>query len=384
MTDAHGVSRAKLAYLVDTTSAPMAAIVPLSSWFAYILSALVAAGLAGASLFTVTQMVPMYFYPLIAIAIVTITVVTNVEWGPMLQAQVESLQNDDPAKMAETYDVEDNNKQTMWHLIVPVVTLVFVTFGLFLWSGYTSLVDQQLPVTIIDMLGEGSIGQALAIASAISLGITVVMGIPQKHSKEQWLAGLQVGLKNGLSVVLILVFAWTTSALIRDLEVGQQLALFLNDMQMPSLFIPVILLLLSSFISFATGTSWGTMAIMFPVAVGLASGQESLALMYLAAVLSGAVFGDHNSIISDTTILSSSGSGCQNQAHFQTQLPYGLVGLGMSVIAYFVLALTGQLLIAWTVVILGLGIFYFVAKRQSIQAGLINEYENVVGAQVEA
>ncbi|MGL5916998.1 MAG: Na+/H+ antiporter NhaC family protein [Culicoidibacterales bacterium] len=370
LTDTHGVSRAKLAYLVDTTSAPMAAIVPLSSWFAYILSALIAAGLAGASLFTIVEMVPMYFYPLIAVVIAGITVFFNVEWGPMLDAQVTAMQQDDETKMPETYDVVHNEKQTIWHLITPLVTLVSITFILFLLSGYTSLVAQQLPITLIDMLGEGAIGQALAIASAISLAVTVVMGLPQKHSKEQWLAGLQVGLKNGLAVVLILVFAWTTSGLIRDLEVGQQLAVFLNTIQMPSLFIPMILMMLSGFIAFATGTSWGTMAIMFPVAVGLASGNESLAIMYVTAVLSGAVFGDHNSIISDTTILSSSGSGCQNQAHFQTQLPYGLIGLGISAAAYLVLGMTQQVSLAWIVALIGLVGFAFVAQRASQRAGL--------------
>ncbi|MGL4973249.1 MAG: Na+/H+ antiporter NhaC family protein [Culicoidibacterales bacterium] len=375
LTDTHGVSRAKLAYLVDTTSAPMAAIVPLSSWFAYILAALVAAGLTGASLFTIVEMVPMYFYPLIAIAIAGITVFFNVEWGPMLDAQMTTLQQVDETKMPETYDVVHNEKQTIWHLITPLVTLVVVTFSLFLWSGYTSLVEQQLPITIIDMLGEGSIGQALAIASAISLAITVIMGLPQQHSREQWLAGLQVGLKNGFAVVLILVFAWTTSGLIRDLEVGQQLAVFLNTIQMPSLFIPMILMLLSGFIAFATGTSWGTMAIMFPVAVGLASGNESLALMYVAAVLSGAVFGDHNSIISDTTILSSSGSGCQNQAHFQTQLPYGLIGLGISAVAYLVLGMTQQVILSWFVALIGLIGFTYFAQRASQQVGLTSTQE---------
>lgn len=190
-------------------------------------------------------------------------------------------------------------------------------------------------------------GSSLFFGAIIGLLVTLVMSVIQGVDYKMILKGMSMGARSMLPALYILMFAWTIAAVIGQLETGKYMASLATG-NIPFEMLPAVLFLLAGLTAFATGTSWGTFGIMLPIAADMAMGSHSaMMLPMLAAVLAGAVFGDHCSPISDTTILSSTGAGCHHIDHVMTQLPYALIVAGISFVGYLVLGFTGSVTIGF-------------------------------------
>lgn len=350
ITDQHGVSRERLAYCIDSTSAPVCVMSPISTWGAYIMSLLasilVTHGFEGMSaLSAFAQMIPMNLYALSSVALLLCVVMMDLDFGPMAKAQRRAAlgQRWDESKGSPSGDElglpeADNGK--VLNLLGPLVLLVTLVVTLMLVSGSQSMGD--VPFELIGALENADGSWAMFTSGWITVGVTLIALLLQGVSVEHIAMGVRKGLSSMLPAVYILLMAWTIAGVISDLQTGSYLASLAAD-TLPVFLVPVIIFALSAFAAFSTGTSYGTFAIMLPIAANMAMALEpALFLPAMAAVLAGGVFGDHCSPISDTTILSSTGSGCHHMDHVATQLPYALLAAVVAVCGYMVLGLTGS------------------------------------------
>ena len=356
ITDRHRVSRAKLAYIIDSTSAPVCVVSPISSWGAFIIGiigyVLIEHNITHMSAFTAfMKMVPMNLYVWTTLPLVFIVAIRNIDFGSMRNHEERAIttgQMYDPSKEIPGEVKEElptSKNGTIGDLIWPIATLFIGTIGAIIWSG---LKGTEGKVTIMDILGNADISEALMYGGFIGLAVTIALFLRQNVkyqslSPRLLLTGLKVGIRSMVPAVLILIFAWTIMALIDELGTGTYLAGLVQNSQINPAFLPVILFLGAGVMAFATGTSWGSFGILLPIAGQIVAAADiSLLLPAMAAVLAGAVFGDHCSPISDTTILSSTGAGCNHIDHVVTQLPYALTAAAISGLGYIVLGVTGK------------------------------------------
>lgn len=375
VTDKHRISRAKLAYIVDSTAAPMSVIAPVSSWGAYII------GIIGTVLVTqnVTdytgfeafiKMIPMNFYVWSALGMVLIIAISQVDFGPMKTHEKRAITTgelSDP-KNKEKVDtiayLPVSNIGKISDLVVPIATLFVSTLVAIYWHGLISLEGEK---TLMNILGSADVSLALLCGGIVSLLTTFALFMRhyarEKLTGKHFLKGLAEGLKSMQSACTILIFAWAISFLIGEIQTGDYLAGIVERANINVAFLPVIVFIMAGLIAFSTGTSWGAFAILLPIGGQIAGATDlSILLPVLAAVLAGAVFGDHCSPISDTTILSSTGASCNHIDHVMTQLPYALVSAGISSLGYIVLGLTGSVWIGLTVVFVSLLLLFVVLK----------------------
>ena len=361
MSDRLRISREKLAYLVDSTAAPLAVIAVVTTWIGFEISqirdALAAEAeratdperaaelQAGAdAAFTVfLHSVPYLFYPVLALFFVLFVVVMRKDFGPMYQAERRSYTGGglirpgavpaaDPT--AETMQAPDGIPHRWYNAAVPVVTVVAVAL-LGLWiTGSEALEPAER--TLWGVVGESDPFAALLWASFAGCAVAILMVTLQRilslgQALQAWLGGIQ----SMLTAVVILVLAWALGEATGELGTGAYLASLLEG-AIPLWLLPALVFVVASLTAFATGTSWGTMAILFPVVIPLAvalgagvgfAGGEHYAILLgtVSSVMGGAVFGDHSSPISDTTVLSSMATACDLVDHVRTQLPYALV-----------------------------------------------------------
>jgi len=358
VTDRHRVSREKLAFLVDSTAAPVACVALVSTWIGYQVSlvgdALVKTGseLNPFSIFIAS--IPFAFYPIFALITTLAVAVSGRDWGPMLSAERRARGGEIMAASAQPladYESselapEEDAPCRWWNAAVPVVIVIFAPlYGLF-YTGRASLrlagdasrsmsriIVASDPFTVL--LWASLLGLTAAILLAVGQGILNI---------RQALAATVSGFKSMFMAFVVLTLAWSLGQVCTDLETAGFLKSAVGS-GLPINFLPVAVFLVAAMVSFATGTSWGTMAILTPLAVPLAldatpDGSHVLAAT-VAAILGGSVFGDHCSPISDTTILSSMASGCDHVDHVRTQLPYALFAAAVAiVVGYLPVALT--------------------------------------------
>ncbi|MBM7713982.1 Na+/H+ antiporter NhaC [Bacillus thermophilus] len=354
ITDRHRVSRAKLAYIIDSTSAPVCVVSPVSSWGAFII------GIVGTVFAThnindisafaaFLEMIPMNLYVWAALGLVFITVSRNIDFGSMKMHERHTMETgvpydpkkEIPGEIKEDLPVGENG--TVGDLIVPIVTLFIGTIAVIVWSGLKNSDSVTAP---IDIFGNADVSLALVCGGVISLAITIFLFIRQQvaHRKlhsSLLLTGIRFGIQSMVPAVLILVFAWTITSLIDQLGTGVYLGNIVAKSSLNISFLPFIVFVFAGLMAFATGTSWGSFGILLPIAGQIvATTDVSMLLPVMASVLAGAVFGDHCSPISDTTILSSTGAGCNHIDHVLTQLPYALTAAAISGAGYIVLGLT--------------------------------------------
>ncbi|MBY5990687.1 Na+/H+ antiporter NhaC family protein [Ferrimonas balearica] len=372
VADDHKISREELAYGVDSTAAPVCVMAPISSWGAYIV------GLIGTifaareisdigALNAFIQMIPMNLYALFALGLLGCVIVFNLQIGPMAKAARRATETGelwDGSKglpPGADLDLPEADNGSVWGLLLPILGLVVASVYFMLATGAANLGDA--PFTLMGALENTDTTIALFYAALVSLTIALGMALRQKLSGAVIGRALISGAKSMLPAVYILLFAWTIAGVIGDLETGTYLA-SLVESSMPMWVLPLLIFLLAGVTAFATGTSWGTFAIMLPIAADIALAADvAMLLPLMAAVLAGAVFGDHCSPISDTTVLSGTGAGCHHIDHVTTQLPYALsvaaiAGLGYLAIGITHSALAGFLvslvaLVAWVVVVRG-------------------------------
>lgn len=348
LTDRHGISRAKLAYIIDSTAAPICVISPISSWGAYIIALigtiLGAHSFGGAHtpLGAFLEMIPMNFYALFTMLMVLLLAWTGWDFGPMRIQEERARQGEvfDPAKGSLPGSGDNRGAATgkVRDLIVPIVVLIGATTAAMLWTGAKAMGDT--PFSILGAFENTDVAASLVYGGIAGLvTIMILMGVAGRPAREYG-GAISEGTRSMLPAIWILLFAWTIITIIKALKTGAYLSSMI-DGTIPVAFIPVLLFLLSGLMAFATGTSWGTFGIMLPIAGDIAAATApELVLPVLSAVLAGAVLGDHCSPISDTTILSSTGAGCHHMDHVMTQLPYALASAGVATIGYLVLGAT--------------------------------------------
>lgn len=384
VTDKHNVSRAKLAYIVDSTAAPVSVIAPISSWGAYIIgligSVLVAENVTGYGPFEAfIQMIPMNFYVWAALGMVFVMAIRQSDFGPMKKHELRALQTGKVA--SETQTKESSNIEDLptsdigksSDLFLPIGILFIATIVMIYWDGLKTVqADADLSNTLINIFGEADVSLALLVG-----GIAGIIGtwllflrhlVAKKVTVKDFGKGIITGIKSMLSAFAILIFAWAISFLIGELQTGEYLAGLVNASNISLTLLPFIVFVMAGFIAFATGTSWGAFAILLPIAGQIAGATDiDLLLPVLAAVLAGAVFGDHCSPISDTTILSATGADCKLYDHFSTQLPYALTAAGIASVGYLVLGFTGNVWYGLLAVLIGLLILAWVLKNKPTQ-----------------
>ncbi|WP_220721098.1 Na+/H+ antiporter NhaC family protein [Agarivorans litoreus] len=353
LTDQVGVSRAKLAYLLDSTAAPMCVLMPLSSWGAYII-ALVGGLLVTHNITDITPlaafatMIPLNFYAVFALLMALVVAYFNINIGPMKQHErnAEKGQLFDESKGipagSVNHDFEADNGSPLG-LVLPIAILTLVTFASFVVTGATALEEGQA-FSLLAALENTDVTLSLVTGGVVGLLVSVGFAFKQQLSLSQLAHAIWVGIKAMSPAILILVFAWSISGVIGDMETGKYLASKLDGAISPAI-LPVLVFVLAGLMAFSTGTSWGTFGIMLPIAADMSVASDvSLILPMLSAVLAGAVFGDHCSPISDTTILSSTGAACHHIDHVATQLPYALLVAKISIACYLVMGMTGSVI----------------------------------------
>ncbi len=365
ITDAHGVSRSKLAYLIDSTGAPICILIPLSSWGAYVFSLLVQPineYNLGIEPFTAFLMiVPANYYAIMALLIVFLTIYWQIDFRTMRKHEEKALEEMDHNLKAEA----QKNIAPISHafdLMLPILTLVISTIIFFLFSGNYFTTN----VSMMQATGDGDIVSALVYGGLLAILVTAILYLPTEKLKvKSFIIAFFNGVWKMSGAALILVLAWSIGNIIENLETGTFLATLVEG-NVPLWLLPVALFLLACIMAFATGTSWGTFAIMIPIAVSIIGEiHPEWILPAIGAVLAGSVFGDHCSPISDSTILSSVGAECNLMDHVTTQIPYALTAAGASSIGYIVFGLTSNVFIGLGVSILVLVSFLFAVKQRT-------------------
>ena len=339
VTDRQKVSRAKLAYLIDATAAPVCIIAPVSSWAAAVTSSVPeGSGINGFTMFLRT--IPYNYYALLTLVMIFFLVLTGADYGPMKLNEDNALNGDLFTTDDRPYgDDVDDGTDTRGHvidLILPVVVLIAACiFGLIYTGGFFSGVD------FITAFSDCNASAGLVMGSSIALLFTFVFyRVREVMTFQDFAACIPEGFKAMVSPMLILTLAWTLSGMTNLLGAKYYVANLLNGSAAALQYLlPAIIFLVAVFLAFATGTSWGTFSILIPI-VCHAFPQGEMLVISIAACLSGAVCGDHCSPISDTSIMASAGAHCSHVNHVSTQLPYAITVAAISAVCYVVTGLS--------------------------------------------
>ncbi len=362
VTDTHRVSRAKLAYLVDSTSAPVAVLVPFSSWGAFILGLIgtevAASSLDLSNISAFLQAAGANYYAFAALLLVAIVATLRLDLGPMRAEERRAIEEgecfddsqDIPGQLSQ--DLPVHRKGAKLALIVPFALLVLGVFAGIIWTGRSSAGSWSA----VDILAETDVTLSLVVGGALGLLASLYYYVRDtaenpKFSTSTFGRGWLEGVKSMLPAVSILILAWMLGALIEGLGTGDYLAGLIESSSIAPAWLVPLVFLLAAAMAFATGTSWGSFGLLIPLAGGIINSLDApeLLLPTLGAVLAGAVAGDHASPISDTTILSATGAGCNVITHVTTQLPYMALAVFASAVGYVAVALVGSVLLGFVV-----------------------------------
>lgn len=358
LIDANKSTRERLAYIIDSTSAPICILVPISSWGAYILGLLRDTKGMGEPLEMLIGSMTYNFYAWLTLLCVILTIIWHVNLGPMKKAL--------PREEEPVCESICKNG-TIYMLILPIISLFISILALIFITGYLECHSTQFFI----VLKNANTAAALFYGGLISLIVTILVCKSYKNPLKMQAHFIE-GFKIMLPAIIILLLAWAIGPVIRDdLKTGLYLAnmskTFLGDAQV--FLIPAVIFICSGVIGFSTGTSWGTFAIMMPIVanISVAMGLDhNFLLMGIASVLAGAVYGDHTSPISDTTILSATGADCNVHAHFVTQLPYTTMVAVLSFVALVITAYTQNVGLGYAFsIVLMIGYLFGKRKRRS-------------------
>ncbi|MFD3156037.1 Na+/H+ antiporter NhaC family protein [Haloimpatiens sp. FM7330] len=353
VADKMKISRQKLAFVIDATAAPIAGIALVSTWVGYEVSLIkdgfsqIGQSANAYSIFVST--IPYRFYNILILIFIVLTAVMLREFGPMLKCERDcrkgkiSLDDNSKVQNNENKELEPKEgiKLSVWNAIIPILVLIVGAFLGFYFNGYNAIMggkDAELIelfktsptsfVAIREAFGASDASIVLFQAALFASLVAIIMGVCQKiftvnEAIDTWVEGTKSLIITGV----ILLLAWSLSSVIKELGTAKFLVSILSN-KIPVFLLPSIIFILASITSFATGTSYGTMGILMPLTIPLASaiasGDMRYVIISISAVLTGAIFGDHCSPISDTTILSSMGAGCDHIDHVKTQLIYSL------------------------------------------------------------
>ncbi len=360
VTDRHQVSRAKLAYLIDATAAPVCIIAPVSSWAAAVSSSV--EGMNGFSVFI--RAIPYNFYALFTILMMVMLTVMKADYGPMAVHERNALKGDlyttpdRPYENANNETGDADKKGTVVDLLIPIISLIvcciigmIYTGGFFEGTGFVEAFANS----------DASVG--LVLGSFFAFVITIVLYLVRRvMSFNECMECLPEGFKSMVPAMLILTLAWTLNGVTSSLGARDYVAALVEHASESGgslilSLLPAMIFLVGCFLAFATGTSWGTFGILIPIVVAAFTNQPDMMIIAISACMAGAVCGDHCSPISDTTIMASAGAQCNHLNHVSTQLPYALTVAGISCVTYVVAGLSHSAVIS---LIVGAALLIFV------------------------
>jgi Na+/H+ antiporter NhaC len=315
--DKFNMSRARLAYIIDSTSAPVCILILLNAWGAYVLGLISNYELSASPVSVLIGSIAFNFYAWFALALVLYTVLTGKVYGPMSKSEHAVLKHRDELS-------EEQIKPTKARfMLVPLLTLIVSMIGFMIWTGDGSLVN-----------GSGS-KSALYATVLACLVAYIQLALARRFGHRALIELSFKGMSELLPLVTIVLLSLALGASLRELGTGTFVASLISG-NLPIFVVPALLFIAGAIISFTTGTSWGTFAILIPIGMPLVVATGIEPSLVLAAILGGGVFGDHASPISDTTAVSSVASGCDLLEHVETQMPYALTAAGLSIVCYLV------------------------------------------------
>ncbi|WP_373899099.1 Na+/H+ antiporter NhaC family protein [Haloimpatiens sp. FM7315] len=383
VSDKMKISREKLAFIVDSTAAPISGIAVISTWVGYEVSLIKDGfsqiGQSTNAYGTFVSTIPYRFYNILILVFIAISAIMLREFGPMLKAEREARKGN----LGETIEIDSKEMQpkegiklSIWNAIIPILVLIVGAFLGFYLNGYNAIMagkDKELitlfnnsPLSLTalrEAFGASDASVVLFESALFASIVAMIMGVWQKIFKiSEAIDTFIEGSKTLMITGVILLLAWSLSSVIKDLGTAKFLVSILSN-SIPGFLLPTIIFILAAIISFATGTSYGTMGILMPLTIPLAnavySGDPKSLIISISAVLTGAIFGDHCSPISDTTILSSMGTSCEHIKHVKTQLPYAIfIAILTGVFGYIpaVMGVPVVLVLLLNVVLIGLAI----------------------------
>ena len=372
VTESHNISRAKLAYIIDATAAPVCMLAPVSSWAAAVAS-YVPDGFPGSRISMFLSQIPYNYYCILSLVMIIVISVFNIDYGPMLTHEYNAQVKDDlfttehrPFAGADDYE-EGEKHSSVADLLVPVIVLIALCIVGLIWTGGMWDTESDNYHNFIMSFSDASAGPGLCLGSIVAIVFTFIY---------YWLRGL-IGFEksfesvpNGfiqmVSPILILCFAWTLCGLCRDngLQVGTFVEGVMANTGDLAKFLPAVIFIVACFIGFATGTSWGTIGIMVPLVCAVFdwTTQVDLLSIGLAASCAGGVCGDHLSPISDTTIMASAGAHCYHLNHVSTQIPYGVTVAAVSFVSFLIAGLVQNVVICMIIAVVLMVATLFVIK----------------------
>ncbi len=352
VADKMKISRERLAFIIDATAAPIAGLAIISTWIGLEVSLISegfeSIGVEASGFGVFLQTIPYRFYNILILAFIVITIITLREFGPMRKAEISArklkdLTNEEVAVTSSHMDElepKEGVKLSIWNAIVPIGALIISAIVAFYYSGYSSIMSgddiaikaivTNSPLSfkaILEVFAASDASIALLQSAIFSTVVAIVMAVWKNiftisEAIEVWIDGM----KGLIITAVILILAWSLGSVIKELGAAEYLVEALNG-AIPAFLLPSLIFILGAIISFSTGSAYGTMSILMPLAIPLAykiNPEMSFVIVSTSAVLTGAIFGDHCSPISDTTILSSMGAGCSHIDHVKTQMWYAL------------------------------------------------------------
>ncbi len=337
ITDKHNVSRAKLAYLIDATAAPICIIAPISSWAA----AVAAFAEDGQGLNLFIRAIPYNFYALFTILMMVGLVVLNVDFGPMAKYERNAMENGDLFSGSDPYAMmrseADESKGSVLDLVLPIVVLVVACVVGMIYSGNFFLAGDEGYHDFIVAFSNSDASVGLMLGSAFGLVFAIIYYLIRRSMAFKELMGcIPEGFKAMVPAIMILTFAWSLKGMTDSLGAKYFVRDFVRSASGIQVLLPVIVFVVGCLLAFATGTSWGTFGILIPIVQHVFSMDDPLAIICISACMAGAVCGDHCSPISDTTIMASAGAQCDHVNHVSTQLPYAIACAVISGVTYII------------------------------------------------
>lgn len=362
ITDKHNISRAKLAYLIDATAAPICIIAPVSSW-----AAAVSGFVPGEDGFAIfIKAIPYNFYALFTIIMLIMIAVSNSDYGPMKTHELNALNGDlfsDGREIVTPEELSEKDSHgSVLDLVVPIIFLIiFCITGMIYTGGFFA------GTNFIEAFSNSVASQGLAIGSMFALILAIIFYVVRKSlTFKECMDSIPDGFKAMVPAILILTFAWSLKAMTDSLGAAPYVAHLMENVAGGLVnMLPAIIFLVGCGLAFATGTSWGTFGILIPIVVAVFENNPQMMIISISACMAGAVCGDHCSPISDTTIMASAGSQCNHVAHVYTQLPYALSVAAISFVSYVIIGYTKSWLIAFPVGVIGVITLLLLARKRA-------------------
>ena len=389
VTESHKISRAKLAYVIDATAAPVCMIAPVSSWAAAVSGYVQSDSINGIELFI--KQIPWNYYCLLTLVMIVVISLLNIDYGSMLKHEYNAQVKDDlfttperPFAGADDYEKPASGKSSVLDLLVPVLVLIAICVVSLIWSGgYFDPENADSYKKFMVAFSNADAGAALGLGGLIGCVFTFIyFWLRGAIGFEKSFESVPQGFIQMIAPILILTFAWTLCSFTRN-------AMFSADFVKNAMagvgelrnFLPAIIFIIGAAIGFATGTSWGTIGIMAPIVVSVFNYdvEPVLCTIGLAAACSGGVMGDHCSPISDTTIMASAGAHCYHLNHVFTQLPYALTVAGVAFVSFI---LAGVMQICW--LNLAIAVVLMIATLLVIKAIVAKKHAGIFREMAEA